>query len=57
MIETEYHAPGLQGDVSKKGMETQLDGLVVASRLQEVLEGKNYKNLDMVLPFLVRFID
>lgn len=57
LIEKEYYAPGLQVGISKKGKETQLNGLFVARGLRRMLQGKNYKNVSMVFQLLAGFLE
>lgn len=55
-IEKEYYVPRLHVDSSKKRTETQLNGLCAVGGLRGMLEGQNYKKVDMVFPFLAGFM-
>lgn len=55
-IQKDYYAPALHVGFSEKGTEFQVNGLFFAGRLRGMLEGKNWKNVDMVSPFVPWFI-
>ena len=44
-------------DFSKANYSTRLDGLFVEDGVRGMLEGKDYKTVDMILPFIAAFID
>ena len=56
-IEKDFGAPGLHIDFSKHERSTQLNGLYVREGLRGMLEGKNYRALDMVFPIIVGFLE
>lgn len=55
-IEQNFRAPGLHVDFSKYGDSTQLNGLFTKDGLRGMLEGKDYRSVDMVFPFVAAFI-
>lgn len=56
-IQKNYPAPGLQVDFSKKEASVQLNGFFMKEGIKGMLEGKNYRSVDMVFPFISAFID
>lgn len=56
-IERKYFAPGLHVDFSKKEKSSTLNGLFGNDGLRGMLEGKNYRSVDLVFPFLMGFLD
>lgn len=49
--------PGSPADFSKMGVEMQVKGMFAGWGLRQILEGKNYKNVDIAFTFLSGFID
>lgn len=56
-MQKESPAKGLRIDFSSRGKGELWNGLFKAEGLMGMLEGKDYKNLDMVSPFLGMFVD
>lgn len=55
-IKEDYFVCELHVEFSKEGTEKQLNELFVAG-VQLMTEGNNYQNMEMVLPFLARFVE
>lgn len=49
--------PGLHIDLSKSDASTQLNGLSRVDRLRDMREGKGYRSVDVVFPFLAEFVE
>ena len=49
--------PGTRIDFSKKDCSSQLNGIYTSTGLRGMLEGKDYKNLDTVFPFVFAYVD
>jgi len=56
-IEKNYPATGLHVDFSKKEKSAQMNGFYLRDGVRGMLEGKNYRAVDMVFPFLAAFFD
>ena len=56
-IERDYFVPGLTIDFSTSEIGQQLNGLFLNQGLRGMLEGRHFKSLDMVFPFVAAFID
>jgi len=56
-IQENNHTPGLHFDFSTKDCSKQLNGIFTNDGLKGMLEGKDYRNLDYVFPFVTAFID
>ena len=57
LLEKEYPTSCLHVEFSKAKTSTRLDGLFVEDRVRGMLEGKDYKTVDMIFPFIAAFID
>ena len=57
LLEKEYPTTCLHVDFSKAKNSTRLDGLFVEDGVRCMLEGKDYKTVDMIFPFIAAFID
>ena len=49
--------PGTRIDFSKKDCSSQLNGIYTSTGLRGMLEGKDYKALDTVFPFVFAYVD
>ena len=49
--------PGIRVDFSKNECTSQLNGIYTSTGLRGMLEGKDYKNLDSLFPFLYGYVD
>jgi len=56
-VENTYPASGLHVDFSKTEKTSQLNGLFLREGVRGMLEGKNFRAVDMVFPFVLSFID
>ena len=56
-IEKNYSATGLHVDFSKKEKTAQLNGFFLRDGVRGMLEGKNYRAIDLVFPFIAAFVD
>ena len=56
-IEIDSHISQLHVDFSKKESSTQLNGIFLATGIRGMLEGKDFKNLDYVFPFIAAYVD
>lgn len=56
-LERDYFVPGLTIDFSTSELGQQLNGLFLEHGLRGMLEGRHFKSLDMVFPFIGAFID
>lgn len=56
-IENQFGAPGFHVDFSTKEKSQQLNGLFLNNTIRGMLEGKDFKCLDMVFPFVAAYID
>lgn len=56
-IEREAGVPGLQKEFSIKGRSELLNGLFVNRGLREILQGKDYREVYVVLPIIGSYID
>jgi len=56
-IEKKYPATGIHVDFSKKEKTAQLNGFFLRDGVRGMLEGKNFRSIDLVFPFIASFID
>ena len=52
-----YVMPGVKVDFSKHEGSSQLNGIFVQDGLRGMLEGKDYRTLDMFFPFIFGYVD
>jgi len=56
-MERDSQISGLHVDFSTKESSTQLNGIFLSTGLRGMLEGKDYRNLDYVFPFVSAYVD
>lgn len=56
-INDTHSLPDLNVDFSRKDSSLQLNGLFLHSGVRGMLEGKDYRNVDKVFPFVMAFVD
>ena len=56
-IQRDYNVPGLTIDFSSAEIGAHANGIFLESSIRGILEGKQYRSLDMIFPMVVAFID
>ena len=56
-MEADSGLPDLHIDFSSKDASSRLNGIFLTNGLRGMLEGKDYRNLDTVFPFVASFLD
>ena len=57
VFQNEYMMPGTRVDFSKKEGSSQLNGIYMTRGLRGMLEGKDYRALDVMFPFVFGYVD